>query len=885
MLFLSPVLLADYSGISVSAVDAVDKAVISESTGEDWLSGWTYRKSHAINGLAGAGPDYQIRIIVKYSSGVDMGEVVYCDNLCKPDFSDIRFTDDDGLSNLDYWLEEFHDSENATFWVEVADNLDTDQTIFVYFGNAMAISNSNGEDTFIFFDDFDDGSLDIDKWNSFETWTETGGLASLSLTGTGSSIDVPVLRTDNEWDMRNKSLAARWQFDVNSVNGQWGMSCKDGAGMLSYFIGSTETATKSDTYFDLDHSGSDYDHDVDVINPWPDDTFFRTEFSSTPNGTTKNEWFLDHESVSVYNSNSFTGGFQRILLGFYAVGSYTFIVGNIKMDFDWVYLRNQVGLEPVHGAWGALESEPEDGLNWLSGWEFRKAHHLEGSSGAGNNYQVEIVVHQDDGVDSGSEIYSNGFCQPDFDDIRFSDNDGITLLDHWLESLYEFENATFWVEVKDSLDYDQKLYIYYGNPDVDSDSDGESTFIFFDDYENNNLDRWDGTTGAGYSCATDQVVHGTYALKFDATPGADIFKNLTEIGDPLTHDFMVHSWVRDDNQLRGGHVPLVKSQSQFWVYACRGYNSQFSYFQGGADYVHWPYNYTGGSDIWFEMNVGLSMSTDAIHAWKSDYYMGEIGLVASTGVSVPDDLFQIGFGQQSAYVTWWDDTYVRKWVKNEPAHGLWGVLESALSVDSPADVTYEAGTTGHSVEWSAFSYYPHFFHIYLDGTTTSVSTWDGTNIDQSVDGLDPGSYNLTLQINNTFGYSLIDSVTVIVEDTTDPILSHPDDVEYTEGDQGNDITWTLNDLYPDGYQIHLDDELLQAGAWNSTGESLTLSVDSFSAGIYNVSISAVDESGNSAVDYVTVTVQSSFPVMIIIMAGGVVVVVIIGAVVCRMKKP
>ncbi|MHA2351557.1 MAG: hypothetical protein ACXABX_00380, partial [Candidatus Thorarchaeota archaeon] len=105
-----------------------------------------------------------------------------------------------------------------------------------------------------------------------------------------------------------------------------------------------------------------------------------------------------------------------------------------------------------------------------------------------------------------------------------------------------------------------------------------------------------------------------------------------------------------------------------------------------------------------------------------------------------------------------------------------------------------------------------------------------------------------------------------------------------EGDQGNVITWTLNDLYPDGYQIHLDGELLQSGVWNSTGESLTISADGFSAGVYNVSLTAIDECGNSAVDYVTVTVQPSFPVMIIIMAGGVVVIVIIGTVVCRMKK-
>ena len=31
------------------------------------------------------------------------------------------------------------------------------------------------------------------------------------------------------------------------------------------------------------------------------------------------------------------------------------IPGSIKMDFDWVYLRTQVGLDPAHGMWGVEE--------------------------------------------------------------------------------------------------------------------------------------------------------------------------------------------------------------------------------------------------------------------------------------------------------------------------------------------------------------------------------------------------------------------------------------------------------------------------------------------------------------------------------------------------
>jgi len=317
-----------------------------------------------------------------------------------------------------------------------------------------------------------------------------------------------------------------------------------------------------------------------------------------------------------------------------------------------------------------------DGGEDISEWKYRKSHLILGSTGAGTDYQVRLVVNYGYGIDSGDAVYCNSKCQTDFDDIRFTDDDGVTMLDYWRESYEDSDSAVFWVEVMDNLDYNNSIYMYYGNEVCSSTSNGTNTFIFFDDYEENNLERWDSTTGAGFACASDEVVHGNYALKFSGTPGADIMKNLTATGEALTYDFMVHSWVRDANQLRGGHVPLVKSLSQWWGYACRGYGSQFSYFQGGADYAPWPSNSSGSSNQWFEMNIGLSMSTDEIHGWKNGSYMGTLDLIASNGISVPDDLFQIGFGQQSGYVTWWDDTFVRKWVIDEPTHSIWGNLES-----------------------------------------------------------------------------------------------------------------------------------------------------------------------------------------------------------------
>ena len=130
---------------------------------------WSYRKSHIINGIGTtAGINYQINIVVINGTGTDNGETVFINNKVRSDFGDIRFTTLNGTL-LDYWMESLNAGMNATFWVKMAGNLtEQAQTIYLYYGNPLAVTTSNGDSTFIFFDDF---SGDLTKWN-IHTGTE-----------------------------------------------------------------------------------------------------------------------------------------------------------------------------------------------------------------------------------------------------------------------------------------------------------------------------------------------------------------------------------------------------------------------------------------------------------------------------------------------------------------------------------------------------------------------------------------------------------------------------------------------------------------------------------------------------------------------------------------
>jgi hypothetical protein len=131
--------------------------------GTQWLSGWNFRKSHIIDGSAStAGTEYQVKLIAHYGTGADNGENVYLGNKAKTDFGDMRFVQSDKQTLLSYWLESKVDGVTATFWIKIAGNLTAQsQTIYVYYGNSQATLESNGEATFVFFDDF---SSDLSKW-------------------------------------------------------------------------------------------------------------------------------------------------------------------------------------------------------------------------------------------------------------------------------------------------------------------------------------------------------------------------------------------------------------------------------------------------------------------------------------------------------------------------------------------------------------------------------------------------------------------------------------------------------------------------------------------------------------------------------------------------
>ncbi|MBN2228397.1 MAG: hypothetical protein JW779_02315 [Candidatus Thorarchaeota archaeon] len=128
-----------------------------------------------------------------------------------------------------------------------------------------------------------------------------------------------------------------------------------------------------------------------------------------------------------------------------------------------------------------------------------------------------------------------------------------------------------------------------------------------------------------------------------------------------------------------------------------------------------------------------------------------------------------------------------------------------------------------------------------------------------------------------------------------PTISHPSDIEYTEGETGNSITWTPLSELPSYYQIRRNGSLVYSHSWS--GSLVNYNVDGLTNGTYIFRLTVFDLSGYSVYDEVTVTVSAVIPTTttgggglpldptLLLIVGAAALVVIIILVVAMKKRP
>ncbi|MBS3815866.1 MAG: DUF2341 domain-containing protein, partial [Hadesarchaea archaeon] len=121
-----------------------------------WDANWGNRRPITITGSHPQ--NYQLRITVPFDTDMNT------------DFSDLRFLEDEESGELSYWIENYN-SNAATIWVKREDN--TDSSIYMYYNNSSASSASDGDSTFLFFEDFN--SYDLGSLAGQGSWIGSSG--------------------------------------------------------------------------------------------------------------------------------------------------------------------------------------------------------------------------------------------------------------------------------------------------------------------------------------------------------------------------------------------------------------------------------------------------------------------------------------------------------------------------------------------------------------------------------------------------------------------------------------------------------------------------------------------------------------------------------------
>ena len=223
-------------------------------------------------------------------------------------------------------------------------------------------------------------------------------------------------------------------------------------------------------------------------------------------------------------------------------------------------------------------------------------------------------------------------------------------------------------------------------------------------------------------------------------------------------------------------------------------------------------------------------------------------------------------------------------------------------ISAPSDLEVEFGYTEQSLSWTATDANNNTYTIELQGSgiVAGPTAWtSGVTIIYNIPvGFAVGVYVYTVNFTDASRNFITGSVTMTVEDTTDPMFTNtPSNFTIDYGYTGINISWTSTDLHPHTYTIELQGSGIVAGptVWSS-GIAITYNIpDGLAVGDYIYTINFTDQYGNSVIDTITLTVKEvstggdTIPLELIIIisstiGGGVVIAIAIVLLTRRRRK-
>lgn len=287
------------------------------------------------------------------------------------------------------------------------------------------------------------------------------------------------------------------------------------------------------------------------------------------------------------------------------------------------------------------------------------------------NYQVQLLVGESAGA-TGEEVDCNSHVQTDFDDLRFTNSDGETLLDYWIESITGTtpnQLATIWIEFDIIGTSATTFYMYYGNAGATSVSNMANTFIT---NESDDFERGvDGDTIGGNWIEDVAHVHISTDHAYGGTRCAKLVGAAT---NPYAHlpatmsiGVSVRFRVLKEN---AGTMYVFWGQGTSRVYIYSGTDEKLYYNDGTSHYT------------------GVSLTADAWQLIELNHFRFDISAydIWLNGTKIIQAAMQYnattpGFTIYTTGTTgndcYFDDVIIRNWVLYGTAWGSWGSEEES----------------------------------------------------------------------------------------------------------------------------------------------------------------------------------------------------------------
>jgi hypothetical protein len=309
--------------VTLNPVNGVQPYLLFGPSNAVQVYGGSMRPIQVNNTSGTAYTNHPVKVIVPYSAGM------------RADFGDIRFVHSN-QSKMSYWIESYTLSTQAVVWVKMPTLPTGVSTIYMTFGNVSLTSESNGDNVFTFFDDFN--SFNSTKWLQGTIAATTG--TSWSYYG-GHLIGGNINRYQHTSSLFSGSRIVETMQKTNSSNTNgftpislW-ESATGGASLLHHLSGN-QIYTRNDGTWNSQGSN----HISFNIGEW-------TRSMIRHDNNIANFQRINSAGTTELNVNYTNGALTNARVRFGARHDNGIYNQNFSSEWDWVFVRPYISTEPA----------------------------------------------------------------------------------------------------------------------------------------------------------------------------------------------------------------------------------------------------------------------------------------------------------------------------------------------------------------------------------------------------------------------------------------------------------------------------------------------------------------------------------------------------------